>query len=254
MGQRWGGLILAVATIVLALAGLLDYLLPRFTAETGIQVKEIAVGTGQALGLASRGDADVVLVHAPKSELAFVAAGDGMDRAQVMYNYFVLVGPAGDPASAAGNDTAAAFRRIAGCGCTFFSRGDGSGTHTRELQLWSAAGSAPESGGWYKETGQGMGATLRIANQLRGYTLSDDGTFYVMKPQLDLAVLVENQPPLLNQYSVILVNQTKHPNVRFNEARVFHDWLVGIEGQELIGLFGIAGYFPFHPNARAAPP
>ena len=99
-----------------------------------------------------------------------------------------------------------------------------------------------------------MGATLRIANQLRGYTLSDDGTYYAMKPQLDLAVLVENQPPLLNQYSVILVNQTKHPNVRFDDAKAFHDWLVGIEGQELIGLFGVAGYFPFHPNARAAPP
>ena len=271
MGRRRLLLALVVATIIVALAvpavlpqgrfivlatttstqdsGLLDYLLPRFTAETGIQVKEIAVGTGQALALGARGDADVVLVHAPKSEEAFVAAGDGVDRRHVMYNYFILVGPANDPAGATGDNTTAAFQRIAACGCTFMSRGDGSGTNTKELQLWSAAGVTLGSAGWYKEAGQGMGATLRIASQLRAYTLSDDGPFYVMKSQLQLAVIVENQPPLLNQYSVILVNSTKHPNVRSEDATVFHDWLVSVEVQTLIGLYGVGGYFPFHPNA-----
>jgi len=230
-------------------SGLLDYLLPQFTAKTGITVREIAVGTGQALEIGRRGDADVVLVHAPMAEAAFVAAGDGIDRVHVMYNYFVLVGPAADPAGASGDNTTAAFQRVAACGCAFVSRGDGSGTNIKELQLWALAGLTPEPSGWYKEAGQGMGATLRIADRLGAYTLSDDGTFYVMKPQLDLAVIVENQPPLLNQYSVILVNPATHPTVRYADAAAFHDWLVSAEGQALIAAYEVSGRRPFNPNA-----
>ncbi|TLZ51462.1 MAG: hypothetical protein E6K18_04790 [Methanobacteriota archaeon] len=230
-------------------SGLLDYLLPQFAAQTGIQVHEIAVGTGQALGIASRGDADVVLVHAPKSEQAFVAAGDGVDRVLVMYNYFILVGPAADPAAARGDNATAAFQHIAACRCPFASRGDGSGTLVKELQLWASAGLAPGPSEWYKETGQGMGATLLIANEFRAYTLADDGTYAVMRPRLNLAVIVENQPPLLNQYSVILVNQTKHPNVRHADAKVFHDWLIGPIGQDLIRKFVVNDRHLFTPNA-----
>ncbi len=231
-------------------SGLLDYLLPIFTAETGIHVKVIAVGTGQALELGSRGDADVTLTHAPAKERAFDEAGHAAYRLEVMYNYFVLVGPPGDPAHGTGTNVHYALQQIALCRCTFISRGDDSGTHTKELQLWRDAGRIPEPSDWYKEAGQGMGATLRIAGELGAYTLADDGTFFAMRDAVDLAVIVENQPPLLNQYSVMPVNASMHPNVRAAEADAFARWLVDpAKGQALIASFVIGGRQIFTPNA-----
>jgi tungstate transport system substrate-binding protein len=231
-------------------SGLLDYLLPQFTAETGIRVKVIAVGTGQALELGSRGDADVVLTHAPAKERTFLEEGHAAYRAEVMYNYFVLVGPTDDPANGTGINVYNALQHIALCRCTFVSRGDDSGTHTKELQLWRDAGRIPEPSAWYKESGQGMGATLRIADQLRAYTLSDDGTFFVMRDRLDLAVIVDNQPPLLNQYSVMPVNASTHPSVRFAQADAFAQWLIDpAKGQAFIAEFIVSGRQTFTPNA-----
>jgi len=231
-------------------SGLLDYLLPRFTADTGIRVRVIAVGTGQALELGRRGDADVVLTHAPAKELEFERAGHAAYRRAVMYNYFVLVGPTGDPANGTGPDVYHALRQIVRCLCPFISRGDDSGTHTKELQLWRAAGLVPEPSAWYREAGQGMGATLRIADQLRGYTLSDDGTYYTMADRLDLAVIVSHEPPLLNNYSVMPVNPSTHPDVRFAWADAFAQWLTdAAKGQAFIQSFVVGGRQVFEPNA-----
>jgi len=232
-------------------SGLLDYLLPKFTAETGIHVRVIAVGTGQALELGRRGDADVVLTHAPARELEFEQAGHAAYRRAVMYNYFVLVGPADDPANGSGTDVYHALRQIVRCLCSFVSRGDDSGTHTKELQLWRTAGLVPKPSLWYKEAGQGMGATLRIADQLPAYVLSDDGTYHTMRDRLDLAVIVENQPPLLNNYSVMPLNASKHPNVRFAWADAFAQWLTdAAKGQALIARYAVGGRQVFTPNAN----
>ena len=232
-------------------SGLLDYLLPQFTAETGIRVKVIAVGSGQALELGRRGDADVVLAHAPTRETEFLGQGHAAYRRAVMYNYFVLVGPADDPANGTGDNVYHALQQILRCRCTFISRGDDSGTHTKELQLWRNAGYVPEPSDWYKEAGQGMGATLRIADQLRAYTLADDGTYFTMRDRLDLAVIVENQPPLLNNYSVMPVNVSLHPNVRFAWADTFAQWLTdSAKGQALIERYAVSGRQIFTPNAN----
>lgn len=243
-------------TIVLATttstedSGLLDFLLPRFTEETGILVRVIAVGTGQALELGRRGDADVTLTHAPSKELAFLNAGHASYRRQVMFNQFVLVGPPDDPAGiAGGTNISFAMAALARCHCTFLSRGDDSGTHTKELELWRLAGLAPEPSEWYKEAGQGMGATLRIADQLRAYTLSDDGTYFTMAHRLDLVVIVENDPRLRNQYSVMPVNPSVHPTVRFADADIFAQWLTGARGQALIASYTVGGRTIFTPNA-----
>ncbi len=231
-------------------SGLLDFLLPRFTGETGITVRGIAVGTGQALELGRRGDADVVLAHAPGKELAFLQEGHAAYREPVMFNFFILVGPPGDPANARGDNVTLAFQRLAACECPFISRGDGSGTHTKELELWRLAGLAPAPGAWYKEAGQGMGATLRIADQLHAYTLADDGTFATMRSRLDLGVIVENVPPLQNQYTVMPVNPATHPDVRYADADRFAQWLIGPKGQALIASFRIGGRTIFTPNAN----
>lgn len=229
-------------------SGLLDYLLPYFEREHGVDVKVIAVGTGQALELARRGDADVVLVHAKARELEFMAQGHGANRSAVMHNFFLIVGPPEDPAGVRGANVTFALQTIAAHEATFLSRGDRSGTHTKELQLWAAADVQP-AGRWYKEVGNGMEATLRMANELGAYTLSDDGTFAVHDAQLRLEVLVGPQPPLQNNYSVITVNPARHPNVRFDLADAFAQWITGPEGQALIGTYVVAGRQIFYPEA-----
>ena len=230
-------------------SGLLDYLLPSFTAATAIQVRVIAVGTGQALELGRRGDADVVLTHAPGKEREFLTQGHAAYREPVMHNFFILVGPATDPARARGDDIALGMERIATGQWPFISRGDGSGTHTKELELWSLAKIRPEPGGWYKEAGEGMGATLRIADQLLAYTLTDDGTFATMAGRLDLVPIVENIPPLQNNYSVMPVNPEKHPTVRYADAHAFAQWLIGPGAQALIAEYRIGGRSIFTPDA-----
>ncbi|BCX17387.1 MAG: tungsten ABC transporter substrate-binding protein [Geminicoccaceae bacterium] len=238
-------------------SGLLGYLLPRFEKASGIRVKVVAVGTGQALKLGERGDADLLLLHHPPSEEAFVAAGFGIDRREIMANDFLLVGPAEDPAGARGRDVLAAFRAIAASGAPFVSRGDASGTHERERELWRAAGIDPGSAarGWYREAGSGMGATLNIAAAMGAYTLADRGTWASFANRRGLVVLVEGDPRLSNVYAVTLVNPARHPHVKVAEARALADWLGGPEGQAAIGSFEVGGTRPFRPiaTARAVP-
>ncbi len=234
-------------------SGLLDWLLPRFTAETGISVEVIAVGTGQALRLARNGDADVLLVHHRRSEDAFVAEGWGVGRRDVMYNDFVLVGPEADPAGIGGLAKAdAALRAIASAGvetaAVFVSRGDESGTHRRERELWAAAGVVPE-GNWYRETGAGMGTTLNIAVAMEAYLLTDRGTWITFGNKGDLAMLLSGDPALFNPYGVILVNPERHPHVKAEAGQALIDWLVSDEGQGLIAEFQIEGRQAFCPIA-----
>jgi tungstate transport system substrate-binding protein len=219
-------------------SGLLDVLVPSFERETGIRVKTIAVGTGQALAMGARGDADVLLVHSPKDEEAFMAEGNGLERRLVMYNDFVLVGPASDPAGASRlSSIAEAMRAIASSGSVFVSRGDESGTHKLEKQLWSQAGLSPV-GSWYKQTGQGMGQTLIIASEMQAYTLTDRATFLAQKSNLRLAMLRQGDRPLLNVYHVIVVNPERFPRVNANEALAFADFLTSARGQAVIASFG----------------
>lgn len=233
-------------------SGLLGDILPRFTEETGIPVRVVAVGTGAALNLGRAGDADVLLVHAREDEDAFVAAGYGAFRRDVMFNDFVIVGPQDDPAGVKDlNDAAAAFARIAETGDLFISRGDDSGTHKAELRIWTAAAFNPASasGGWYKESGSGMGATLNLAAGLNAYTLTDRGTWLSFSNRGDLDIVVAGDPPLFNPYGAILINPARHPHIRANEARAFIDWLTGPRGQAAIAAFRIADQQLFFPNA-----
>ena len=234
-------------------AGLFDHLLPQFEAETGIEVRVVAVGTGQALRLARNGDADLLLVHDTPSEEAFVAAGYGSQRFDLMYNDFVVVGPASDPAGVAGTgDAAAALGKIATAKAPFLSRGDDSGTHRRERALWAAAGHDPTgaSGTWYREAGQGMGATLNTASMMEAHTLADRGTWLKMRARLDLRLLVEGDARLRNQYGITLVNPERHPHVKTTLARRFAEWLVSPAGQGAIGSLAIDGERLFIPNAH----
>lgn len=233
-------------------SGLFDYLLPRYTEQTGIEVRVIAVGTGQAIKLAERGDADVLLVHDKAGEMRFLGEGHGVSRREVMYNDYVIVGSARDPAGVRGlNDAAEALSRIAGAGADFVSRGDDSGTHRQELRLWEAAGIDTQSvsGGWYKEVGAGMGATLNTAAGLGAYTLTDRATWATFRNRGDLVLLVEGDPRLFNQYAVVEINPALHPAVKTEEARQFADWLVSPAGQALIGAFTVDGQVLFFPNA-----
>ncbi len=221
-------------------SGLLDVLLPDFTAETGIGVDVIAVGTGQSLKLGEDGNADVVLVHSRAAEDAFMAAGHGVRREDVMYNDYVLVGPADDPAGIAGSASAAeALGKIAAAEAPFVSRGDDSGTHNKELSLWGAAGVEP-AGDWYVSAGQGMGAVLTMAQEQLAYTLSDRATYLaVLKEGSDLAILYEGDEAMFNPYGVIAVNPEKGPQIKNDLANQFIDWLISVPTQEKISQFGV---------------
>ncbi len=234
-------------------SGLLDFLLPTFQEETGIEVRVVAVGTGKALQQARDGDADVLLVHAKAREEKFVEEGFGVERFDVMYNDFVVVGPAGDPAGVAGKrDAAAALTMIAETESVFASRGDDSGTHTKERNLWAAAGVDVEaaSGTWYRETGSGMGATLNTGIGMGAYVLTDRATWISFENKADHEVLVEGDPELFNQYGVILVNPEKHPHVKADMGQSFVDWLTGDAGQGLIADYELNDQQLFFPNAK----
>lgn len=234
-------------------SGLFEYLLPKFKEKTGIEVRVVAVGTGQALKNARNGDGDVVLVHAKPDEEKFVADGWGVKRHDVMYNDFVIVGPASDPVGIAGlKDAPAALQKIAQAKAPFASRADDSGTHKAELRLWKDAGIDPQpgSGDWYLETGSGMGTTLNTAVGKHAYTLTDRGTWLGFANKGDLKVWVEGDGRLFNQYGVILVNPEKHPNVRAKEGQAFVDWITGPAGQRAIASYKIDGQKLFFPNAQ----
>jgi tungstate transport system substrate-binding protein len=234
-------------------SGLFTYLLPAFTQATGIEVRVVAVGTGQALAIGHRGDADVVFVHDRSAELKFVAAGDGVGRREVMYNDFVVVGPASDPADIAGlSDAVAAFKKIAAAKAPFLSRGDKSGTNEEELRLWAEAGvDVKDRGhGWYRDTGSGMGATLNTAVAIGAYTLADRGTWLSFKNRADLKIVVEGDKRLFNQYGVMLVNPERHPTVKREWGQEFIDWLTSPAGQQTIAGYKINGEQLFFPNYK----
>jgi len=235
---------------------LFKYLLPIFKEKTGIDVKVVALGTGQALDVGRRGDADVVFVHAKPLEEKFVAEGNGVARYEVMYNDFVVIGPKSDPAKIAGSkDAVAAFKKIADAKAPFASRGDKSGTYVKEMQLWKEAGIDPETGkgSWYRSLGQGMGATLNTASGMNAYTLSDRGTWISFKNRGDLEIVTQGDKRLFNQYGVMLVNPAKHPNVKKELGQQFIDWLVSPEGQKMIAAYKIDGQELFFPNATGKP-
>lgn len=224
-------------------SGLLDVLVPAFESASGYQVKTVAVGTGQALKMGEEGNADVLLVHAPASEQALVDSGFAVDRRLVMHNHFMVVGPKADPAGIASSKTAAeAFTKIANAKATFVSRGDASGTETKELSIWKITGITPKGQSWYLQSGQGMGATLQITSQKKGYTLTDDATFLANSANLDLTSLVKGDPLLLNVYHVMSVNPAKWPKVNSVGAKAFADYVTSADGQKLIASFGTAKY------------
>jgi tungstate transport system substrate-binding protein len=233
-------------------SGLFGYLLPIVREKTGIIVKVLAQGTGQALDTARRGDADVVFVHAKSAEEKFLAEGFGVRRYPVMYNDFILVGPKDDPASVKGKDILRALQTIKAKGAPFISRGDRSGTNIAELALWRDAGIdiANDKGPWYKEIGQGMGAALNMASASNAYVLSDRGTWLAFQNRGDLAVVVEGDRRLFNQYGVMLVNPVKYPSVKKDLGQQFIDWLISAEGQQVIAGYKINGQQLFYPNAN----
>jgi tungstate transport system substrate-binding protein len=234
-------------------SGLFGHILPEFTKKTGIKVRVVALGTGQALDVGRRGDADVVFVHDRAAEDRFVAEGYGVGRRDVMYNDFVVVGPKGDPAKiGGGKDVAAAFAKVAAMQAPFVSRGDKSGTHAAELRYWKDAGIdlAMQKGPWYRETGAGMGPALNTASSMNAYILADRGTWLSFKNRGELVVLVEGDPRLFNPYGVMLVNPDMHPHVKKAEGQAFIDWLVSPEGQAAIASYRIGGEQLFFPDAK----
>jgi tungstate transport system substrate-binding protein len=234
-------------------SGLFGHILPMFKAKTGIEVKVVAQGTGQALDTGRRGDADVVFVHAKPQEEKFIADGAGVKRYPVMYNDFVLIGPNSDPAGIGGTkDIVAALTKIKAKGAPFISRGDRSGTHAAELNLWKIAGIdiAQDKGPWYRDVGQGMGAALNVASASNAYVLADRGTWISFKNRGELDIAVEGDQRLFNQYGVILVNPAKHPHVKKELGQAFIDWLVSPEGQKAIVDYKIGGQQLFFPNAK----
>jgi tungstate transport system substrate-binding protein len=246
-----GTLILATTTSTQD-SGLLDVLLPAFAAKTRIQVKTVAVGSGEALAMGRRGDADVLLVHSKAAEDAFLAEGDGSLRLDVMHNDFVVAGPPADPAGIKGAGAVEAFGKIAAAGAPFISRGDQSGTHKKEQELWKQAGADPSGRAWYVSTGQGMGETSRIASEKQAYTLMDRATYLATASRIDLRILSEGGEDLLNSYRVIVVNPAKHPRVHAREARAFAKWLVSPKAQKMIEEFGRQKYGRslFIPDAK----
>lgn len=237
-------------------SGLLNYLLPAFGKDTGYEVHVIAVGTGKALRLVREGDVDVVLVHARKAEDQLVADGFGVNRRDVMYNDFVIVGPREDPAGIRGSDDAvSALARIAATGSLFVSRGDDSGTHKKELQLWRQAGIQPTEP-WYREAGQGMGKVLQMAGEMQAYTLTDRGTWLAYREKIPLQIVTEQDPRLFNPYGIIAVNPEKYPDANFSGALKLIEWITAAPAQEMIGNFTIDGQQLFTPSAgttRTAP-
>ena len=234
-------------------SGLFKHILPIFQKQTGIEVRVVALGTGQALDMARRGDADVVFVHAKAAEEKFIAEGYGVTRQPVMYNDFVLVGPKSDPAKVAGGkDIVAALRKVKAQTAPFVSRGDRSGTHMAELALWKVAGIdiAKEKGPWYRDTGQGMGPALNTASSMNGYILTDRATWISFKNRGDLTIVVEGDKRLFNQYGVILVNPAKHAHVKKDMGQAFIDWVVSADGQKAIADYKIGGEQLFFPNAN----
>jgi tungstate transport system substrate-binding protein len=233
-------------------SGLFGYILPLFEQKTGVKVHVVALGTGQALDLARRGDADVVLVHARSAEEKFLAEGHGVKRFPVMYNDFVLIGPKADPAGiGGGKDIVAALKRLEAAKAPFVSRGDRSGTHIAELDLWKAAGVDIDKakGPWYRDTGQGMGPALNTAASMNAYILADRGTWLSFKNRGDLVVLVEGDKRLFNQYGVMLVNPQQHPSVKKDLGQLFVDWVISPEGQAAIAAYKINGEQLFFPDA-----
>ncbi|HXU41988.1 MAG TPA: extracellular solute-binding protein [Burkholderiales bacterium] len=234
-------------------SGLFKHLLPIFERKTGIQVRVVALGTGQALDMGRRGDADVVFVHAKPLEEKFLSEGFGVKRQDVMYNDFVLIGPKADPAKVGyAKDALEAFRKIRAAQSPFVSRGDRSGTHFAELEIWKAAGIdiAKDKGSWYRDTGQGMGPALNTAAGMNAYILADRGTWLSFKNRAELAILVEGDKRLFNQYGIMLVNPAKHPSVKREFGQAFIDWVVSPEGQNTIASYKINGEQLFFPNAE----
>ncbi|MET4130146.1 substrate-binding domain-containing protein [Roseovarius sp. MBR-6] len=233
-------------------SGLFDHILPIFQDKTGIEVRVVAVGTGQAIKNAENGDGDVLFVHAKAAEEKFVAEGHGVSRADVMYNDFVIVGPADDPAGVAGmSDVTAALTRISEAEAPFASRGDDSGTHKAELRLWKAAGIDVQaaSGGWYRETGSGMGATLNTGTGMGAYVMTDRATWIAFGNKGDYRIAVEGDARMFNQYGIILVNPEKHPGVKAEAGQTFIDWVLSDEGQAAIASYKVDGQQLFFPNA-----
>jgi tungstate transport system substrate-binding protein len=233
-------------------SGLFGHILPKFTEKTGMEVRVVAQGTGQALKTGMNGDADVVFVHDKAKEQQFVADGFGVDRREVMYNDFVLVGPTNDPAGVKGKKIGDALKAVAAKSAPFASRGDNSGTHAAELRYWKQAGIDPKaaSGGWYRETGSGMGPTLNTAASMGAYALADRGTWLSFKNRGPLDILVQGDPALFNQYGVMLVNPAKHAHVKAEAGRAFVNWLTSDEGQQAIASYKIGGEQLFFPNFR----
>ncbi len=230
-------------------SGLLEYLLPEFQADSGLEVRVIAVGTGKALRMGEEGDVDLVMVHAKPAEVEFVAAGFGVERVELMYNDFVLVGPENDPAGLSKMSSIdEVMAALAQTGSAFLSRGDDSGTHKKELHLWKKAGVAPNKV-TYRELGQGMGKTLQMANELQAYTMIDRGTWLAYDGKVDLNILFQGVPPLFNQYSVMLVNPQRYPDLNTGAAQKLINWLVSEKGQSLIGAYKVKGKALFQPNA-----
>jgi tungstate transport system substrate-binding protein len=250
--QATGKYILVQSTTSTENSGLFDHLLPQFTKKTGIEVRVVAVGTGQAIKNAKNGDGDVLFVHDKPSEEKFVAEGWGVKRFDVMYNDFIVVGPGKDPAGIAGSkDVVAAFKKIADAKAPFVSRGDDSGTHKAELRLWQAASvdAKAASGTWYREAGSGMGATINTAVGMGAYVFTDRATWSSFKNRGDYRIAVEGDNKLFNQYGIILVNPAKHPKVKQAEGQAFIDWVLSKEGQGVIRSFTINGEQQFFPNA-----
>ena len=247
------GFITVASTTSTEQSGLFKHLLPIFEKKIGIQVRVVALGTGQALDMGRRGDADVVFVHAKALEEKFVAEGFGVKRFEVMYNDFVLIGPKADPAKVAGGkDALEAFGRVKNARAPFVSRGDRSGTHFAELEIWKAAGIdiGKQKGLWYRDTGQGMGPALNTAAAMNAYVLADRGTWLSFKNRAELGIVLEGDPRLFNQYGIILVNPARHRGVKREMGQAFIDWVISAEGQKAIADYKIGGEQLFFPNAR----
>lgn len=247
-----GTFITVASTTSTEQSGLFKQLLPEFTKATGIEARVVALGTGQALDMGRRGDADVVFVHDKVAEDKFVADGWGVKRFEVMYNDFVIVGPKADPAKARGKDVIEGLKKIAAAGAPFASRADKSGTHAAELRYWKAAGVDPTQSKtiWYRETGSGMGPTLNTASGMNAYALTDRGTWLSFKNRGELEIVVEGDQRLFNQYGVMLVNPAKHPHVKKEAGQKFVDWVISPEGQKAIAAYKIGGEQLFFPNAK----